>query len=433
MPQFITAPRGLIHIAILAISITSADSAMGQSDQAPADLGERVRQLVDQLDDRQLEKREAAEKGLLELGAGALRYFPEITDRTAAEVKQRLSRVRTELEKATAALNTEGARITLAGKMSVDEVFAALEEQSGNKVSGYDRQSGEIEVDFADVPYWEALDQILDQLDLDIDAFGGEAQTLVLTSRADGEQARAGSAAYQGAFRFEAQRVETRRDLRNPSVNTLRLTMNIGWEPRLRPVSMQQPIAQLSAVDDRGEPIGIDPSRTTPLSARTDMGISTVEMVVPLVLPPREALSIASLKGQITVMVPGGEEEFQFEDLARARDAESTKAGVTVIFERSRRNQALYEVRMRVRFDEVGDALQSNRAWIYENEAFILTADGERVENAGLLDTDRRGNEVGVAYLFAVDGLDGCKFVYRTPASMLRFSVDYELEDIQLP
>ena len=369
----------------------------------------------------------------MELGHRAIAFFPSITPQTPAEVKERLGRVKSAFEKAIAAAAADPSRITLSGKHSLADAFAALEQQSGNQVTGYDGRDGTVEVDFKDTRYWEAIDQLLDQVDLNINIYGGEANTLVLSTRADGEIPRFGNAVYEGVFRFEPQRVAARRDFRNPMIGGLDLTLNVTWEPRVRPISLQQQLEGIQAVDDQGEAIEVAPSRRV-ANTRIDTGMSGVELGIPLSLPNRKAQKIASLKGTLTALVPGGQEEFEFTDLAESRDVERQKAGVTVVYERLRRNQALYEVRIRVRFEEAGQALRSNYSWIFENEAFVLDADGEKFDNLNPYFNRNDETEIGVVYLFALpDGPEGCRFIYRTPASILRLQVEYELNDIELP
>ena len=88
-----------------------------------------------------------------------------------------------------------------------------------------------------------------------------------------------------------------------------------------------------------------------------------------------------------------------------------------MIMEDVRKNQDLYQLRVRVRFDKPSNALESHRGWIFNNEAYLVDSNGERMENAGFETTRQERNEVGLSYLFdAPGGLEKCKFVYKTPA-----------------
>ena len=105
-----------------------------------------------------------------------------------------------------------------------------------------------------------------------------------------------------------------------------------------------------------------------------------------------------------------------------------------VTFERLRKNVDLYEVRVSLRFEDASNALESHRGWVFQNEAYLIDADGQKLDNVGQQTTRQTRNEVGVAYLFDLpEGPGGCKFVYKTPALVLQLPVEYELKDIELP
>ncbi len=107
---------------------------------------------------------------------------------------------------------------------------------------------------------------------------------------------------------------------------------------------------------------------------------------------------------------------------------------MTVVLEQVRKNVDVYELRLRVRFDQAQNALESHRNWIYNNEAYFLGPDGQRFEHVGLQAFRQAENEVGVAYLSDREGgLAGCKFVYKTPAVLIQMPVPFELKDIPLP
>ena len=397
------------------------------------DVAAEVTRLVRELDSNKLAERQAAEKALIDLGPEAKALLPEVTPRMAAEVKERLGRVRTALEMAVAESAARPSVINIDGEMTIAEAFAAIEEQSGNKVEGFEQSGDKSSFLFQSTPYWEAVDQLLDEAQLGINPYAGVPNTLVVTARSDTEQRRHGRAAYSGVFRFEVQRIVTTRDLRNPATDNMRITMNIAWEPRVVPIVIRQLRDSLVLTDDRGQVIAPSDGRSVFSASPAEHTISEVELVIPFQLPGRDAAKIASLKGSMTALVPGSKQAFEFADIANARDVEQRSAGVAVTFDRMRKNGDLYEVRMRARYENAAEALQSNRGWVYNNEAYLLDENGNRVEplnpsgNVG-------DNEVRMSYLFPLqDGPDGYRFVYRTPTSMLRLPVEYELTDIELP
>jgi len=170
------------------------------------------------------------------------------------------------------------------------------------------------------------------------------------------------------------------------------------------------------------------------LNASGELGMSAIELGIPFQLPERNVSKIGSLKGTLTAMIPGRLESFEFSDLENTRDAEQQRAGVTVVFERLRKNGDLYEARLRVRYSEAANALESHRNWIFTNPAYMVDAKGQRIENLGSNEGGRDENEIGIVCLFDLPkGPQGCKFIYQTPASLLQLPVEYELKDIELP
>jgi hypothetical protein len=153
-------------------------------------------------------------------------------------------------------------------------------------------------------------------------------------------------------------------------------------------------------------------------------------------LPDRGVKKIASLNGTLMALVPGRVETFEFESLTMGENVEQRRAGVTVVFEGARKNIDAYELRLRVKFDEAANALESYRGWIYENETYLIDRDGKKLDVAAFNPTLQKSNEVGVAYIYVLDEgktLENYKLVYRTPAAIIQKPIAYELKDIPLP
>ncbi len=399
---------------------------------APNPLDATVRRLVRQLDSSELATRDEAERALIELGPDVLDHLPRITSRTPAEVKERLGRVVQAVEKAAAESIGQASRVTLQGEMTLAEAMASLQKQTGNVVEGFENLKTKISLNVEDAAYWEVLDQVLDQAQLTINPYGGKPNVLTLQARADDQLPRYGSASYSGPFRFEAIRVQSRRDLRNPSIQGMQVTVETSWEPHNAPILVSQPLSSLSAKDQDSVEIAVDGegSRT----AQVNADVASVELDLPFELPERDAVKMSKLRGKLLALIPGRVETFEFDDLARSKNVDKRRASVVVTLEQFRKNADLYEVLVTVRYDEAANALESHRGWIYNNEAFMLDGKGRRVENAGLNVTRQEPNLVGLAYLFALeeDPRDH-KFVYRTPAVIINSEIDYELRDIPLP
>ena len=144
---------------------------LGQAEAAaPAsELPAQVRKLVQQLDDDTLTKRQAAEEALLKLGPSVLDLLPPVRPNTSAEVKVRMQRIRTALEKASAEAAALPSLVTLEGQMLLSAALAAIEKQTGNKFADFRPRFGQQKTDpmvtvaWSKVTFWQALDDLLDQ------------------------------------------------------------------------------------------------------------------------------------------------------------------------------------------------------------------------------------------------------------------------------
>lgn len=407
---------------------------------ADSELAKKVSALVKQLDSNQQAQREAAEKDLVALGPDVLPLLPALTTRTPAEVRNRLTRVRNALVKAEVEAATKPALVSLSGEMLFSEAVAAITEQTGNKLVDYRERFNQegsdpkIKVELDKVPFWQALDTVLDAASLTIYNFDEEQGALAYTSRSDNAVPRLGKASYSGLFRLEPTRIEAVRDLKNSNVHSLKLVTDAIWEPRVRPIVLEIPLADVSAKDEQGGEIGIDRGEGT-LEVPVEGTNAAVEIELPLVAPARSVVQVASIKAKFTAVVLGKVETFEFPDLDKLKSAELERGGVTVTVESCRKNGDIYDVSMRVRFDKAANALESHRGWIYNNECYLLDPKGQRNENAGLEATLLDTNEVGLSYKFDLGDVKpaGHKFVYRTPAAVIRIPAEFELKGIDLP
>jgi hypothetical protein len=398
-----------------------------------------VHKLVRQLDGPHLEAREVAETTLIKLGPAALELLPAPNDDMSAELRERLTRVRQKLQQAAADATMQPTTVTLnLQNAPLAKVIAALAKQSGNEVTDGRRQRGQpqndgpLSITLDRVPFWKALDQVLDQTGLTVYPY--EQGGLKLLARSEGQLPISGRAAYAGPFRLEAVNVQSRRDLRTAAVPTLLVALEVAWEPRLKPIALQQAMADVTAVDDRGQAMTVENPKAQPEAMPQGETVAT-DLAIPLLLPAPGAKEIASLKGTLAAMVPGKIETFRFPDPLHAKNVQQRIAAATVTLEESRKNgDSVWEVRMRLRFDHTGDALASHRNWILANEAYLVGADGKRINCDTSEMTMQSEREIGMAYLFALETPPKkLEFVYKSPGSIITSRLPWELRGIKLP
>lgn len=419
--------------------------ALGQTTEnaAPApDLGAKVRALVGKqgLGHDEMAKRDEAEKALIALGPDVIALLPTVTPRMPAEDQVRLKRVRKVLEDAVIATATKPSAVTLTGEMSLSQAIAEITKQTGNKLVDYRERFNQegsdpkIKIDVKAVSFWQALDTVLDAAGLTVYNYDEERGALAYTSKGETAKPRIGSGSYSGLFRLEPTKIEATRDLKNSAMHSLRLSVDAVWEPRVTPIVLEVPLADVTAKDENGKSLNIDKSEGT-LEVPVEGTNAAVEIDFPLAAPDRSVKSLASLQGKLTAVLLGKVESFEFADIDKAKSAELERGGVTVVVESCRKNGDIYDVSMRVRFDRAANALESHRAWIYDNECYLLDGQNRKFENVGLEATLLGVNEVGVAYKFNLEGGTPAKakLTYRTPAAIIRIPVDFEIKNIALP
>lgn len=434
----------MVHaLAIVAAILLAADTPASSSN-----LSDQVEQQVLRLNADALGDRADAEQQLIKLGPAALDLLPAVTDRTPPEVAQRLARVRQTLEQAQVDAAARPTMVTLIGEdLPLTDVIARISQQTGNKISDHREEFGEeateprLKLDLNKVPFWQALDGVLDDAGLSVYDSAGQ-RGVFLVNRPSGQIPRKEQVCYAGPFRIEATRFESQRELRQPRNQSLRLFMNVAWEPRLMPIAIRQPLDSIKATGSEDVAIDVEGNEGEPEATVSDES-SAAELQVLLQLPPRKVEKIASLKGKLKVMVPGPMQTFRFDQLpivdatkagAKVAKVEQRKAGVTVIVDQVRKNNEIWEVRLRVRFDKPGDALESHRSWIFRNELYLVGADKKRLTPGGYEQTRQTENEVGIAYLFELPkGPAGLTLVYNTPTTIFEIPIDYELRDLELP
>jgi len=426
---------------------------------------EKVEQLIRQLAADTAILRDQAEQALQEMAAEGndatqeeflLKLAPR--DRMPEETRLRLVRIAKRVATRMAHRTVASTRVTLnAEPMELDSLLSQLEKQTGNRLIDYRESFGQehgprgVAVAIDDLPFWPALDRILDAASLDLYPYSGDA-ALAVIDREPGTlsreaSARSGRTCYVDSFRIEAVKVVAEKNLRQIRQDSLRVELEIAWEPRLRPISLSQPAAMLSAVDEDGTPIAVANARAS-LDVEVAAGSHATDLTIPLELPERPVEKIARFSGQLTALVPGKLVEFHFDNLAGQRAGhlpggkraaatlarDQQQGGVTVTLDRVRRNHDLWEIHMRLSMEGAAEALQSHRGWVFQNRTYLQDADGKVVDHAGFETVLQTDHEVGLAYFFDLpDAIENYTWVYRTPTSIIRVPVVYELRDLPLP
>jgi hypothetical protein len=154
-------------------------------------------------------------------------------------------------------------------------------------------------------------------------------------------------------------------------------------------------------------------------------------MDIALAMPAQPVKEIASLSGTLRAMMLGKVEEFRFTDLKGKQ--QKRNAAATVTLDEVRKNGNAWEVFVRLRFDDAGDALESHRNWVLQNEAYFEQS-GKAIPPDSMETTLRTKNEIGVGYVFALPELPkNLVFVYKTAGMVVTKDFPYEVRGVKMP
>lgn len=396
-------------------------------------LESRVQQLVLELDAPQLAQRNAAEQALQELGEEALTFLPTAGTTLPPEVTKRVERLRVRIAKssATKSASKKAKDIQLGNAATLGEALEAISRDSGIEFDDVPNAEQRITPFGSPLPFWHAVDYVLDQTDLDIDFYSGEAGVISLRPRAENRPSRVDSAAYAGIYRLEPVIVTSRRVLRDASLSGMSVELEVSWKPDAHPLGITLPFTHVLAKLDDGATVG-SPELAGAIDIAPSNEVATSTIQVPLDLPAGRPTKIVSLSGKIVSMLPGETKQFDFP--LKIASQTQTVDSVTVNLEDVRKNGPLHEVRLGVEFKSPGKAMESHRGWLLSNEVYVSMPDGSRQDHLGYELYRHNETGVGIGYLFDVGDTPGeAKLVYKTPTAVVENEIDFVIQDIQMP
>ena len=396
-------------------------------------LESRVQQLIQELDASQLAQRNAAEQALQELGEEALPFLPAAGTTLPPEVTKRVERLRVRIAKnsATKVASKKLKEILLGNAATLGEALEAISRASGIEFSDVPNAEQKIDPFGSPLPFWHAVDYVLDQVDLDIDFYSGEAGTISLCPRAENRPNRVDSAAYAGIYRLEPVIVTSRRILRDASLSGMSVELEVAWKPDSHPIGISLPFVHLLAKLDDGASVGSpEPDGAIDIAPSDEVATTTIQ--IPLNLPAGRPTKIVSLSGKIISMLPGEIKQFDFP--LKIASQTQTADFVTVKLEDVRKNGPLHEVRLGVEYKSPGKAMESHRGWLLGNEVYVSMPDGSRQDHLGYELYRHNETGVGIGYLFDIGDTPGeAKLVYKTPTAVVENEIDFVIQDIQMP
>jgi hypothetical protein len=386
-----------------------------------------VKRAVQVLDSPELSQRQAAERALINKGPVILDLLPSQTAQLSAEVKKRLRRIRQTLYGKIAKSTTLASNVTLQGSYSLVEILREFESQTSNQVTFQHTQTTKVNLDIQETPFLQALDIVLNKTNLvDHPSKSPNRNQIFIGPDYSTTPTNRKHVAYAGIFRIAATKLTV--------TQQSRLTFQISWEPRIRPLYLTIDGKSISAIDDQQNKIKchLSGERTLNVEGTT----SSVKIEIPLELPHQEATKLTSVAGTLTAVLPGRHEPFSFSlnPKTQAPPTQQRRAGVIVDLQQAVAMEERIGVQVKITYADAGDAFASHRGWLNHNAAY-LSIDGQRVLGTPHRKTLQQTAQ-SVTYLFRFDctaPLSELKFHYHTPALLLHKQIDFEIHDIPLP
>ena len=386
-----------------------------------------VKRAVQVLDSPELSQRQAAERALINKGPAILDLLPSQTEQLSAEVKKRLRRIRQTLYGQIAKLTTLASNVTLQGSYSLVDILREFESQTSNQVATQHGQTTKVNLDIQETPFLQALDIVLNKTNLvDYPSKSPHRNQILIGPDYSTTPTNRKHVAYAGIFRIAATNLTV--------TQQSRLTFQISWEPRIRPLYLTIDGKSISAIDDQQHKIKSHLSGERTLNVEGTA--SSVKIEIPLELPDKDATKLASAVGTLTAVLPGRHEPFSFSlnPKTQATPTQQRRAGVIVELQQAVAMEKRIGVHVKITYADAGDAFASHRGWLNHNAAF-LSIDGLRVLGTPSRKTLQQTTQ-SVTYLFWFDGtapLSKLKFNYHTPALLLHKQINFEIHDIPLP
>ena len=431
--------RSLAPIAVLVLAAVCLPGQTANAEDPPADAQTKalqteaaVLQYIDELDDDSIERRDVSEKMLIRLGVEALP-----TVRTAfesgklqGEQEVRLARVFRELQSQEVQQQLDATTVTLSGDMSLEQAAAAVGKQTGNPVKIDLEQPQVVPTDFENIVFWEAIDTLCDASDLDVDSYASVGE-VVLHASQNLASFRARRGQYNGPFRIEATSVNASRSFTLPQLDSLRIGVQIAWEPRLRPLSMTLDRESLSAICDNGVVLEILPGSNNDIVPGPSIA---TEFEITLRLPPRDSQEIERLNGNLEIELASSPVEVRFTSLQGELPISRQVGDLVASVEATRTNGPVVQVDLLLKLGKSGMRLESFRNWLQLDNAFLIDPAGEKVPNLGWQTYSMNEQEVGVSVNFQTDQpIEKCQFIFAAPVAVIEHEVEFLLEGIPLP
>jgi hypothetical protein len=332
--------------------------------------------------------------------------------------------------------------------MPMDKVLAELAKQTGNPVEDR-RQSKEgtkIKIDLKQVTFWQALEAIAKGADARVSIYQPDNKVALV----DGPYL-ALPVSFSGLFRVSLKRIDTSFNLETETRQSL-IFLDVAWEPRFKPLLMENRPDALELQDDKGHSVEVGESGTGKAAVGKKIA---AEIVVRVGAPHRSAGHLGLFKGKLSAIGPVQLVTVSFDKLAKITDAKKarkvTKDGVTVHLRELNsdgdEDEQSWTAGIVVEYSGDSPKLESFQTSLINNDVYLeKEKDGivQRFPPNGGYETS--GDDEGetksmIRYHFneepnrklVLGNISEWKLVYKVPGKLVDVPIPFEFKDVPLP
>lgn len=398
---------------------------------------EDVAGLIRQLSARELQDRVAAEHQLRTLGTNVLGHLPD-PQTLPPSAADAVRRIRTHLERKQAQSALKAGRVTIEGIRTLADVFAAIENQTGNRQDSSalsDVVAGRtISLALDNARFWNAIHHISETTGL-VATLGEQGDRLVWATDAPDRQVPLATTV-SGPVEIRLIDVSLRQDFIKPTRRILRLTLLVRIEPRLRPLFLHTADHEIVvAVRGRGSGSRILPPLSS--AARREIPVGgggatrlTFDVIVPENAQVPESVT---LTGQLDIEIAAGRERFTFRHLDEV-PITRRHGGVRVTLAKVSGRDRELQATLMITYDADGPRFESHRSWVFHNEVFLQ--DGETTpllpRESEVQAEEETGIEVRYHFPDVESISESLELTYIAPTLVSTLPVKFELRDVAI-
>ncbi len=323
--------------------------------------------------------------------------------------------------------------------LALDDILRLLHKQTGNQVS--DRRpvknGAKLKLDLQQVSFWQALEAIAQAANCGISLYQPDGQIALVEG-----PYRAVPLCYSGVFRVALKRIELTRET-DSGVHACIQHLEVAWEPRLQPFFLGiGPAKAVFAPDSQGRELAVEvPSRGQVHVA----GRNAIEIQVRTPGPHRSSPQLASLKGDLRLIVPGKMLTFTFGPLKALekngpwkQEQEGIKVSLTGLTMASKH----WALDLLIENPPGGPQFESYQSWLDNNLAVLenqLASKGRLPSSGEEQLEDLTARRAALRYYFkAKDGQalgqpGNWALHYRTPGRIVEVPLSFSFQAIPLP